>query len=105
MPLFCLSVCFTLGLSACLLSSSLSVCVSVSRVHLSSVFSEDSDPSREPQDLMKAECLSCGATATETLMPRPVDIEVNVFYRSDNTPTSWCKCPYRIAVACTCVRH
>ncbi|CAL8280276.1 unnamed protein product [Boreogadus saida] len=64
---------------------------------------ESKDNHREPHSLQEAHCLRC--MDPSLLTPQPVCIEVNVFYRNDTAPDSWCKCPCSIAVACTCVLH
>ncbi|KAG7283466.1 hypothetical protein CRUP_035259 [Coryphaenoides rupestris] len=77
--------------------------IPVDRFHSVSMQIADTNSSRQPQTIMKAVCENCTLQGWE---PMPVKIEMSVYYRIDTHRDHhyWCQCPYKIPVACTCVK-
>ncbi|KAM8863825.1 uncharacterized protein AB9W97_018452 [Spinachia spinachia] len=56
---------------------------------------------REPAIIPYADCTSCNV---ENMIAKPIVLQISVYHvvRWDNHNT-WCKCPFNLAVGCTCV--
>lgn len=62
---------------------------------------DDSTEGREPKFIQKAVCKEC---TVEHMVARPILLKIQVYQRSHKKSSShWCRCPYDLAVGCTCV--
>ncbi|KAM9829934.1 uncharacterized protein ACBT44_005028 [Syngnathus typhle] len=56
---------------------------------------------REPEIIEHAVCKNC---TVAHMVAKPIYIQIPVYKRIRNKPHDiWCKCPYELAVGCTCV--
>ncbi|KAK5863969.1 hypothetical protein PBY51_000948 [Eleginops maclovinus] len=63
--------------------------------------SVDAVDNREPSFIEYAECKDC---TLKNLVSKPIMIQVFVFEKIRiMTGSAWCKCPFNLAVGCTCV--
>lgn len=64
---------------------------------------DDSKEGREPKFIQKAVCNKC---AVEHMVARPILLKIQVYQRSHQINSGhWCRCPYDLAVGCTCVNQ
>lgn len=70
-------------------------------------FSNESKEGREPFHIWKAECRDgCKIPNMPNMVPKTIVVEISVYQRlhqAHPNNTRWCKCPYELAVGCTCV--
>lgn len=70
-------------------------------------FSNESKEGREPFHIWKAECRDgCKIPNMPNMVPKTIVVEISVYQRlhqAQPNNTRWCKCPYELAVGCTCV--
>ncbi|KAG7224316.1 hypothetical protein INR49_000559 [Caranx melampygus] len=67
---------------------------------------EDVEEGREPSVILRAKCKGC---TVPMMTAKPIHLRIYVYQRIQNTDLStndvWCKCPYDLAVGCTCVKE
>ncbi|KAF3860805.1 hypothetical protein F7725_001060 [Dissostichus mawsoni] len=59
----------------------------------------DTVSDRHPENILYAECKDC---TLKNMDAKPIMIEVSVYHNI--TGPAWCKCPFNLAVGCTCVQ-
>lgn len=57
---------------------------------------------REPSNIREAECESC---TVEGLVAKAIYVQIQVHHKPRNKSDGWCRCPYNVAVGCTCVKE
>ncbi|CAL8349690.1 unnamed protein product [Merluccius merluccius] len=66
-------------------------------------FDIDSDATRDPETLIIVKCATCRIRG---FVAKPIIIQVQVNYRRNTHKDNpyWCRCPYHLPVACTCLK-
>ena len=66
-------------------------------------FRNQTEDGRVPHTIKTATCKKC---SIEGMDSEPIKIQIYVYrMTAAGTPDHWCRCPYDIAVGCTCVRR
>lgn len=61
----------------------------------------DTVAGREPESIQNAECTVCTVPG---MIAKPITFQIHV-YKLDKDNKTWKRCPYDVAVGCTCVRE
>ena len=55
---------------------------------------------REPEMIQYAMCKNC---TLRDMVAKPIYLQISVYKRVRQPNDAWCRCPFKLAVGCTCV--
>ncbi|KAM6929967.1 interleukin-17A-like [Lycodopsis pacificus] len=62
--------------------------------------SKNTEADRLPEHIDYADCKDC---TVKHMVAKPIFLQIFVYRKRDNN--EWCKCPFDLAVGCTCVKE